>query len=174
MVLFAAAPGQSTTLRGSYPFAVQFPASVEGGTDALPPSYTLYQPGVMTEISYSFRVDIVRKGLRRHEKYALPRTHSLAPVVREYVLTDSTSSFCVRVGCLCRYCTCPSRAQHSRRRPSSRGHTRTTLRSQSACPLSRSRRRGVPTLKKMHVVERICPKSRCVPLPTTMVFERRS
>ena len=81
MVLFAAAPGQSTTHRGSYPFAVQFPASVEGGTDALPPSYTLYQPGVMTEISYSFRVDIVRKGLRRHEKYALPRTHSLAPVV---------------------------------------------------------------------------------------------
>lgn len=82
-VVFAPPQGQSATLKGEFPFAIQFPhnldayslrganASVGGsGGEPLPPSYTVYQPGISTEISYSFRVDIVRKGLRRHEKYA--------------------------------------------------------------------------------------------------------
>ena len=69
-VLFSAAPGgPSATLKGDYPFAIQFPATIDGRTDPLPPSYTVYQPGITTEIAYTFRVDIVRKGLRRHEKF---------------------------------------------------------------------------------------------------------
>ncbi len=70
VVLFAAPPGQRATLKGEFPFALQFPQYIDGQRDPLPPSYTVYQPGISTEISYLFRVDIVRKGLRRHEKYA--------------------------------------------------------------------------------------------------------
>ena len=81
LVLFSAAPGQHATLKGEYPFAVQFPRSIEGEHDSLPPSYTVYQPGISTEISYLFRVDIVRKGLRRHAKYATVSHPSLRPVV---------------------------------------------------------------------------------------------
>ena len=69
-VLFAAGSGQHAMLKGDFPFAIQFPQYVDGQHDQLPPSYTVYQPGISTEISYLFRVDIVRKGLRRHEKYA--------------------------------------------------------------------------------------------------------
>ncbi|KAI0747969.1 hypothetical protein C8Q80DRAFT_1103392, partial [Daedaleopsis nitida] len=71
-VLFAAGPGQHATLKGDFPFAVQFPQYIDGQLDHLPPSYTVYQPGISTEISYLFRVDIVRKGLRRHEKLSVP------------------------------------------------------------------------------------------------------
>ena len=81
LVLFSAAPGQHATLKGEYPFAVRFPRYIEGEHDSLPPSYTVYQPGISTEISYLFRVDIVRKGLRRHEKYATVSHPSLRPVV---------------------------------------------------------------------------------------------
>ena len=72
VVLFAAPQGQSATMKGEFPFAIQFPHYVDGGRDTLPPSYTVYQPGISTEIFYTFRVDISRKGLRRHEKYAHP------------------------------------------------------------------------------------------------------
>lgn len=70
VVLFAAPQGQSATITGEFPFALQFPHYIDGGRDSLPPSYTVYQPGISTEIFYTFRVDISRKGLRRHEKYA--------------------------------------------------------------------------------------------------------
>ena len=72
IVLFSAPPKQSAVLKGEFPFAIQFPHYVDGGRDPLPPSYTVYQPGISTEIFYTFRVDISRKGLRRHEKYAHP------------------------------------------------------------------------------------------------------
>ena len=77
VVLFTAAGGDgnshnkgraAATLKGDFPFAIQFPATIDGRADPLPPSYTVYQPGITTEIAYTFRVDIVRKGLRRHEK----------------------------------------------------------------------------------------------------------
>ena len=69
-VVFAAPPKQSATLKGEFGFAIQFPTYIDGQRAPLPPSYTVYQPGISTEIHYSFRVDITRKGLRRHEKYA--------------------------------------------------------------------------------------------------------
>ncbi|KAH9854074.1 hypothetical protein C2E23DRAFT_726968 [Lenzites betulinus] len=72
VVLVTAPAGSTTTVSGEYSFAPHFPHYVEGGTDPLPPSYTLYQPGVSTEITYHLRVDIVRKGMRRHEKLLVP------------------------------------------------------------------------------------------------------
>ncbi len=69
-VVYAALPKQSATLKGEFAFAIRFPTHIDGHDDPLPPSYTVYQPGISTEIQYSLRVDITRKGLRRHEKYA--------------------------------------------------------------------------------------------------------
>ncbi|KAI0781095.1 hypothetical protein BD413DRAFT_20835 [Trametes elegans] len=71
-VLFTASSGSTAAVSGEHPFSLQFPHYVAGGTDPLPPSYTVYQPGVSTEISYQLRVDVVRKGLRRHEKLTIP------------------------------------------------------------------------------------------------------
>ncbi|KAI0637123.1 hypothetical protein C8Q77DRAFT_1051341 [Trametes polyzona] len=72
VTLFTAPPGSTATVEGEHPFALYFPRCVDGGTDALPPSYTVFQPGVSTEITYQVRVDVVRKGLRRHEKLPIP------------------------------------------------------------------------------------------------------
>ncbi|CDO70747.1 hypothetical protein BN946_scf184798.g62 [Trametes cinnabarina] len=71
-VLFSAKAGSSAAMNGEHPFALQFPHHIDNGTNALPPSYTVYQPGVSTEIAYHVRVDVVRKGLRRHEKLTVP------------------------------------------------------------------------------------------------------
>ncbi|KAI1787881.1 hypothetical protein LXA43DRAFT_1027308 [Ganoderma leucocontextum] len=71
-VIYAAPPKQSATLKGEFAFAIRFPTDIDGQEDPLPPSYTVYQPGISTEIHYSFRVDITRKGFRRHEKLVVP------------------------------------------------------------------------------------------------------
>ena len=70
MTLFSAPTGSAASVNGEHSFALQFPHYIERGTEPLPPSYTVFQPGVTTEITYQLRVDVVRKGLRRHEKYA--------------------------------------------------------------------------------------------------------
>ncbi|KAH9908251.1 uncharacterized protein BXZ73DRAFT_60000 [Epithele typhae] len=84
-VLFTAA-GKSETLRGDYPFAIRFPELTADGADLLPPSYTVYQPGITTEVFYTFRVDITRKSFRRHERFSthvlyLPKTRPTLPPV---------------------------------------------------------------------------------------------
>ncbi|TFK81690.1 hypothetical protein K466DRAFT_591078 [Polyporus arcularius HHB13444] len=96
IVLFAAPQGQSATLTGEYPFALQFPHYIDGARDSLPPSYTVYQPGISTEIFYTFRVDICRKGLRRHEKLAtqvlyLPKSRPSLPPVEDMPSTRMDS-----------------------------------------------------------------------------------
>ena len=68
-VVYAAPHNQSSTLNDEHAFAIRFPTHIDDQEDPLPPSYTVYQPGMSTEIRYSFRVDIIRKGFRRHEKY---------------------------------------------------------------------------------------------------------
>ncbi|KAI0646901.1 hypothetical protein C8Q79DRAFT_593917 [Trametes meyenii] len=70
--LSVAEAGGIAPVSGEYSFALQFPHYIDGGTEPLPPSYTVYQPGVSTEVTYQFRVDVVRKGLRRHEKLTIP------------------------------------------------------------------------------------------------------
>lgn len=60
----------SATLSGeSFDFSLSFPTYVANGRDPLPPSQALSQQGVYCTIEYAVRVDIVRKGLRRHERY---------------------------------------------------------------------------------------------------------
>ncbi|KAI0721615.1 hypothetical protein C8T65DRAFT_630596 [Cerioporus squamosus] len=98
IVLFQAPQGQSATLKGEYPFALQFPHYVDGARDSLPPSYTVYQPGISTEIFYTFRVDISRKGLRRHENCVghsvlyLPKSRPPLPPLEDMPWTRTDSS----------------------------------------------------------------------------------
>ncbi|KAI0361932.1 hypothetical protein OH77DRAFT_1389191 [Trametes cingulata] len=71
-ILLSSPAGSTATVNGEHPFSIHFPHYIDGGMEPLPPSYTLFQPGVSTEISYHLRVDVVRKGLRRHEKLTVP------------------------------------------------------------------------------------------------------
>ncbi|KAF9653179.1 hypothetical protein BDM02DRAFT_3183134 [Thelephora ganbajun] len=58
----------SATLSGEFNFALPFPAYITNGRDHLPPSQTLSQQGTYCTINYNVKIDIVRKGLRRHER----------------------------------------------------------------------------------------------------------
>ena len=61
----------SATLCGeSFNFSLSFSTYVMSGRDALPPSQALSQQGTYCSVDYIVRVDIVRKGLRRHERCA--------------------------------------------------------------------------------------------------------
>jgi hypothetical protein len=53
------------------PFAIPFPSDVTGGTSPLPPSCAWWSPAFSAEVEYCVRVDVHRKGLRRHEMYVL-------------------------------------------------------------------------------------------------------
>jgi len=60
----------SATLSGeSFDFSLSFPTYVANGRDQLPPTQSLSQQGTYCAINYAVRVDIIRKGLRRHERY---------------------------------------------------------------------------------------------------------
>ena len=63
----------SATLSGeSFNFSLSFSTYVMNGRDTLPPSQALSQQGTYCNVDYTVRVDIVRKGLRRHERCASP------------------------------------------------------------------------------------------------------
>lgn len=62
-------PKPSATLFGeSFDFSLPFPTYTASGRDPLPPSHSLSQQGVHCAINYVVKVDIIRKGLRRHER----------------------------------------------------------------------------------------------------------
>lgn len=69
----------STILSGEcFNFSLSFSTYVANGRDCLPPSQALSQQGTYCSIDYTLRVDIVRKGLRRHERCASPSALVLA------------------------------------------------------------------------------------------------
>lgn len=49
------------------PFSIPFPSFVKGGTSPLPPSSAAWSPAFSAEVRYCVKVDIFRKGFRRHE-----------------------------------------------------------------------------------------------------------
>jgi hypothetical protein len=56
-------------------FSIPFPAEVfsQKGTSKLPPSFASYDhPLLHCEVSYTLRLDMVRKGMRRHESRTIP------------------------------------------------------------------------------------------------------
>lgn len=63
----------SATLSGeTFDFSLSFPTYVANGRDPLPPTQSLSQQGTYCAINYAVRVDIIRKGLRRHERIMIP------------------------------------------------------------------------------------------------------
>lgn len=53
-------------------FDIPFPSQVAGSTSPLPPSCAWWSPTFTTEVEYCVRVDVHRKGLRRHELRIIP------------------------------------------------------------------------------------------------------
>jgi len=80
-----------------FPFSIPFPSSVKGGTSPLPPSSAAWSPAFSAEIRYCVKVDVFRKGLRRHELRIfpimyLPKTWPSHPVPRKYSAFDLHSA----------------------------------------------------------------------------------
>ncbi|KAI9466009.1 hypothetical protein BJY52DRAFT_1163178 [Lactarius psammicola] len=79
------------------PFSIPFPSFVKGGTSPLPPSFAAWSPAFSAEIRYCVKVDIFRKGLRRHELrffpiMYFPKTWPSHPVPRRYSAFDLRST----------------------------------------------------------------------------------
>jgi len=81
--IFNAKPDLGQLRDGHYSFSIPFPTYLPGGFDLTPPSYTLYHLIASYQINYFLKIDVVRHGLRRHERVTipilyLPRTNSKA------------------------------------------------------------------------------------------------
>lgn len=63
----------SVTLSGEcYNFSLPFPTYITNGRGQLPPSQSLSQQGAYCTVNYTLRIDVIRKGLRRHERCVTP------------------------------------------------------------------------------------------------------
>jgi hypothetical protein len=67
VVLSSPPRGEFTPTGECFPFSIPFPSYVSGGTTSLPPSFASWSPAFASEVEYCVRVDVHRKGLRRHE-----------------------------------------------------------------------------------------------------------
>lgn len=73
VVLFDSGPHKSAVLDGEeYLFLIPFPTCVTRGDSPLPPAYAVVHYGAYCHIKYHVNVDIVRKGLYRHERVSIP------------------------------------------------------------------------------------------------------
>ena len=59
-----------------FPFSFPLPSYMRSTNTPLPPSYATAMPGLAAECRYTIRVDMYRKGLRRHEKCVSCQSHS--------------------------------------------------------------------------------------------------
>jgi hypothetical protein len=76
--IFDSKPDLGHSRDGHYSFSIPFPTYLPGGFDLLPPSYTLYHLIASYQINYFLKIDVVRHGLRRHERYAIHQRHPLS------------------------------------------------------------------------------------------------
>ncbi|KAN0124054.1 hypothetical protein V8E52_002544 [Russula decolorans] len=79
------------------PFVIPFPSHVANGTSPLPPSCAWWSSTFTTEVEYCVRVDVHRKGLRRHELRIipimyLPKTWPSHPISSRESISGSLSS----------------------------------------------------------------------------------
>ncbi|TDL27251.1 hypothetical protein BD410DRAFT_761961 [Rickenella mellea] len=68
-----------------YSFSLPFPTYVSGKNYLLPPTCSIYHPGITCDITYELRIDLTRKGMRRHETIRallnfLPRSYARAAI----------------------------------------------------------------------------------------------
>ncbi|OCH95576.1 hypothetical protein OBBRIDRAFT_720289 [Obba rivulosa] len=72
MVLFSSANCSISHLDNDFSLSIPFVDSANEGGQPLPPSFTAYLPGTTCEIIYHLQLDVVRRGLRRHETLTIP------------------------------------------------------------------------------------------------------
>ena len=60
----------ATLSGGCFGFSLSFASYTANGRDSLPPSQSLFHQGTHCNINYTVKVDVIRKGLRRHERCA--------------------------------------------------------------------------------------------------------
>ncbi|KII88947.1 hypothetical protein PLICRDRAFT_53444 [Plicaturopsis crispa FD-325 SS-3] len=65
---------KNTPWDGDHTFEIPFPSqvSIKQGTIHLPPSFNTLLPGTTCNVTYMLKVDMTRKGLRRHESINVP------------------------------------------------------------------------------------------------------
>jgi len=88
IVLSCPTRGEYAPTEQSFPFSIPFPSYVSGGTSSLPPSYACWSPTFSCEVEYCVRVDVHRKGLRRHEMWVffISLTHASLTRPRRRIL----------------------------------------------------------------------------------------
>jgi hypothetical protein len=67
VVLSCPERGECSPTEQAFPFSIPIPSYVSGDTSPLPPSYAWWAPTFSCEVEYCVKVDVHRKGLRRHE-----------------------------------------------------------------------------------------------------------
>ncbi|EMD38565.1 hypothetical protein CERSUDRAFT_82841 [Gelatoporia subvermispora B] len=72
VILFSSADSPIARLAEEFSLDIPFPENADGSDESLPPSFTAYLPGTSCEITYHLQLDIVRRGLRRHETLTIP------------------------------------------------------------------------------------------------------
>ncbi|KAI0038644.1 hypothetical protein FA95DRAFT_1529052 [Auriscalpium vulgare] len=82
-----------------FTFSIPFPTFVSGELSPLPPSYMAWSPGLSVETTYTLKLDVFRKGLRRHENRHIPLLYlpktwpSLPPPRRDIMHQGQPSEF---------------------------------------------------------------------------------
>lgn len=97
VVLSCPPRGESSPTEEWLLFSIPFPSFVKGGASPLPPSCAAWSSTCSAEVRYCVKVDIFRKGLRRHELRIfpimyLPKTWPSHPVPRGYSTFDLRSA----------------------------------------------------------------------------------
>ncbi|KAF8514616.1 hypothetical protein JB92DRAFT_127162 [Gautieria morchelliformis] len=84
--LFDSSSGEQVPKDGArYAFSFALPSYVAGGSDPLPPSFSAVRMGLVAEVTYFIKVELIRKGrFRQNERikaffYYLPRTFAPLP-----------------------------------------------------------------------------------------------
>ncbi|KAI0048210.1 hypothetical protein FA95DRAFT_1558230 [Auriscalpium vulgare] len=89
--LFAATPEAAfCPTEHVFTFSIPFPTFISGEMGSLPPSYMAWSPGLSVETTYTLKLDVYRKGLRRHENRTWP---SLPPPRRDIMHQGQPSEF---------------------------------------------------------------------------------
>lgn len=97
-------PQPSLTLSGRcFDFSFSFPTYIMNGRDPLAPSQSLSQQGAHCSVDYAVKIDVIRKGLRRHERWAFLSALARAGVAWGSLLHTNQLS-----GLGYRLCICPA------------------------------------------------------------------
>lgn len=70
--LYNPSPSPSGSINGPYLFSIPFPTYFPGKRSLLPPTYTVQHLAASYKITYFLRIDLTRRGLRKHERLSIP------------------------------------------------------------------------------------------------------